>query len=145
MLEAYPENQALREHPWTELKKSPQNYWANKNNRIKEIKGLVNKIRTEGKQWPTQDDFYNNSLKGILNHHNSSPLSALLEAFPLNKALLEHPWTELKHVPNNYWSNKDNRDYAREWLKKKIGKENLTSQDYENYGLSGLYQLYGLN
>jgi hypothetical protein len=109
---------------------APKNYWAKIENRIKATKQLVEKL---GRR-PTQEEFGENGLRGLLKYHGNSALEAFKEAgYDVN-----NPWLS-GYVPNGYWKNKQNRIDAVKWLAEKEGRA-LSKNQFKGHGLIGLLE-----
>ncbi len=118
----------------------PMGYWTKKENRVKAIRGFVEKLDKPIAEI-TQRDFTNGGLLGLLSsmkYYFGSPFLALKEAgYDIKE------W-EMKQTPRGFWDKRENRVKAIKWLVEKLDKPiaEITQRDFTNGGLSGLIQKY---
>lgn len=133
--------------PWTVLEKLPQNFWDGKWNRTRAIRWLTTITQRKEKRYPTQEDFENSGLCGLISgNYNGSPLEAFEEAGyttesskVYDKVLAETPWKVMQQLPKGFWD-KETRARAVRLLVEETGKEvsELTQKDFIGDDLSRL-------
>lgn len=113
--------------------KKPHGYWKNRENRIRAIRELVNKLGKAPRNI-TQKDFFRNGLAVVNAYYNGSCWASLKDAgYDLK------PW-EMKKFPLRIWNSKQNRIEAVKWLLNKLKKkpQELT---YADFNKNRLYKL----
>lgn len=108
-------------------------YWKLKENRIREVKALVEKLGKDPSEI-TKNDFNKNGLSTILNAHHGSLRSIMHEA----------GYEVEKKKPPKYWNNKENRVRAVKELVRGLGKEpeDIKREDFVEAGLQSLLLKY---
>jgi hypothetical protein len=122
--------------PWLEGN-VPNGYWKIKENRINAVKWLIEILNKPLKEI-SRNDFIAHKLWGLLSYYKSSTYKALQEAG------FEVDGWGLKRTKYKFWTIKENRVKAIQWLIRKTGKpyKQLTSADFKSFGLSGLLSKY---
>jgi hypothetical protein len=119
-----------------DMKYLPLGYYARRDNRVKAIRGLVDKLGIDPRELG-KNDFNDAGLAGLLNNrYGGSPYQAVSEGFP---ELAIRPW-EMAVTPQRLFDSADNRVAAVRWLVDKTGKvpQQLTTRDFYSHGLSVL-------
>lgn len=100
---------------------------------------LVERVVRKAPREVTAHDFKDNRLSGILAFFDGSAYVAISSVY----AEIE-PW-EMTYTPHNYFSDKEHRHAALEWLLAKTGKtpEQLIDKDMEEHGLRSLLDACG--
>ncbi|MCK4319655.1 hypothetical protein KAW38_03735 [Candidatus Micrarchaeota archaeon] len=130
--EIYPE---IKE--W-EMKTTPMSFYNKRENRIKAIKWLIEKLKKDPRDI-TANDFRDNRLGGLLvSHYKSSPYLAIKEVYPEIKE-----W-EMSCTPHGFYNKRENRIKAIKWLIEKLNKNprDITTNDFFDNRLSGLFVTY---
>ncbi|MDI6917917.1 MAG: hypothetical protein QMC80_09010 [Thermoplasmatales archaeon] len=114
-------------------KTKPSGYWNKKENRIKAVKEMVEKIGKPPSDI-TWNDFIRNGLSGLLAKYNQSPSAALEDT-----GYGVHP-LKRKYLPTGYWNKKENRVKPVRDMVEKLNKpmRNITYKDFKDFGLFGL-------
>lgn len=106
----------------------PRNYWKKRENRVKAIKELIQKLGKPSSKI-TSTDFMKNNLGGLLSEIGS----------PFRKALIEAGFNNPKEIrrPVGYWMHEKNRIKATKQLVKNLRKDpmQITKQDFVDAGL----------
>ncbi|MCK4319658.1 hypothetical protein KAW38_03750 [Candidatus Micrarchaeota archaeon] len=120
-----------------EMKTTPRSFFDKKENRVKAVKWLIEKLGKNPRDI-TMLDFFDNRLRGLLAHHRDSPYLAIREAYPEIKE-----W-EMKTTPMFFYKKKENRIKAIKWLIKKLKKDpkDIIQKDFLDNRLSGLLKYY---
>ena len=113
-----------------ERKPVPRHYWEMEENRIKAIRGLVNKLNKPISNI-TNEDFENSGLRGIMKYYNGSAFQALKAAgYDIEE------W-ERKQTSKGYWDVKEIRISAIKRMVKALNKpvNEITYYDFDDNGL----------
>jgi hypothetical protein len=114
--------------PW-EMKNNPIKIWRSKDNRIRAVKWLVEKLKK-----PTDEIVYSDFVKhGFMN----ILLITKGVANALNEAGIK---TERRFAPRNHWKNRTNRINAIQALVNKLNKE-PGGVTYDDFCQNGIYQV----
>ncbi|RMF60184.1 MAG: hypothetical protein D6748_04675 [Calditrichaeota bacterium] len=135
-------------HPWLKSR-CQDNYWANKENRMKALRWLVEeqlKIPPSElyRHSISREDFARHGLSFMFNRYYNSVSRALGEAYPNL-----HPW-ELGKVPFEFWTDKtaaaairwmiEKKGWSVEELPGKAKEKQLTRKTFSEYGLATLFE-----
>jgi len=133
--------------PWLMKMGVPNKYWGGRENRKKAAVWLFNKLKSEKRitapEELNRNHFLEFRLSGFLGYYKGSIYSLLVDTGLVPQDF--KPWAMNTHVPNSFWSSKENRVGAVKWLIDKLMKEGKISdirqvkkpQFVEN-GLSGI-------
>lgn len=123
-----------------EMARTPNGFYSSKENRIKAIKWLIEKLNKDLRDI-VSNDFPDNRLGGLLHYYNGSPYLAIKDVHPEIKE-----W-EMKTTPYSFYDKKENRIKAIKWLIKKLNKDprDITQKDFEDNRLNGLLSGYYKN
>ncbi|MEW5936215.1 MAG: hypothetical protein AB1665_00120 [Candidatus Thermoplasmatota archaeon] len=126
-------------HPW-ERSRVPNRYWLARENRIKAVRWLVEKIGGNPRKIMRRD-FREAGIEGLL-----SPAGGVLGAVKEAGYDLK-PW-EYEHMrpPRDTWASRENRAAAVKWLLASLMKEpsEVSRRDFRLLGLSRLANEYGI-
>ena len=118
--------------PFERYQRNP-GYWQNKENRVREVKALVEKLGKNPSDI-TKNDFMDNGLSTILNTHHGS----------LRAIMKEAGYDVVKKKPPKYWNIKENRVKAVREMVKNSGKKpsKIEREDFVKAGLQSLLLKY---
>ncbi|MCK4319657.1 hypothetical protein KAW38_03745 [Candidatus Micrarchaeota archaeon] len=111
-----------------EMKTTPISFYDKKENRVKAIKWLIEKLNKDPRD-VTWNDFRDNRLGGLLvGHYKSSPYLAIRDAYPKIKE-----W-EMISTPRSFFDKKENRIKAIKWMIEKLNKNprDVTGDDFRD-------------
>lgn len=118
--------------PFIRYQRNP-GYWKKKENRIREVRALVEKLGKDPSE-VTKLDFMNHGLSTVLNTHHGS----------LRAIMKEAGYDVVKKKPPKYWNQKENRIRAVREMVKKCGKKptEIKREDFVAAGLQSLLLKY---
>ncbi|MCK4614687.1 MAG: hypothetical protein KAU14_07780 [Thermoplasmata archaeon] len=118
--------------PFIRYQRNP-GYWKNKENRIREVRALVEKLDKDPSSI-TKNDFTEHGLSTVLNTHRGS----------LRAIMKEAGYHVVKKKPPKYWNIKENRVNAIRNLVRKLNKKpsDIRRDDFVKAGLQSLLLKY---
>ncbi|MFA5303695.1 MAG: hypothetical protein WC393_04125 [Candidatus Nanoarchaeia archaeon] len=133
--ETFSENEELQKHPHKFLKKTPNNYWSNKEVREEAIRDLY----LSEKKDITELTFEKYMMRHMIEeYYEASPLKALQEVINDEKVLLT-PWEVVKNLPT-WWLDDENNQYKLLKEMFDIRTEKITLESIVSPGIKSLLE-----
>lgn len=124
-------NQEFAETPWVVIRKLPQRFWSNKENRIRATKWLAEIKLKKSPAELTQDDYYNNGFVAVVKNSDKIIFELIREAYPTLQM------EDRKQHPFAYWKDREKVDREFDKFMEKLGRVPVYS-DFQKHGKLGL-------